>query len=339
MNHNKNELFLVTGAAGNLGLKIVKDLLAKNKKVRALVLPFEESIIKNIPKIEYVIGDITKIESLKPLFRQLPSQELIVIHCASKISIASKTNKSLQDINVNGTKNMLELAIKNHVKRFIYISSVHALEELPYPQVASEVDHFNLQNLHGGYAHTKAEASQLVLDAFKQNNLNAIILMPSGIIGPDQNLTGNMFNMLLNFLKGRLKIAVAGGFDFVDIRDVTSAIIKAIEIGDAGETFILSNRYYTFKEILDMLAEIANLPKTKIFLSKPVAKIFAILVEFFEQFTKNVPVITSYAIYTAFQNSLYSHEKATNLLGFNPRPLKDTLTDLVIDLKNRKIIK
>lgn len=333
-----NKLYIITGAAGNLGLNLTKSLVAKKQAVRALVLPHEVDLIKTIPEVEYTVGDITKPATLEPLFLYTNHRDIIFIHCASLISIASKSNQALEAINVQGTKNILNLVVKNKVKRFIYISSVHAFPELKKGEITYEIKQFDETKVIGGYARTKALATKQVMAAIDNHGLDGIIIFPSGIIGPGQNMNSNMLNMFLNYLRGTTKISVNGGFDFVDIRDVTAAIIKASEVAKKGDHFILSNQYYSFKEVMTTIADVATLKPIRVFLPKTIAYALATIFEIYYRISRRVPVLTKYAVYTAFQNSLYSHAHATKVLGFNPRPLKETLIDVVVDLKARKII-
>lgn len=114
-----------------------------------------------------------------------------------------------------------------------------------------EAARFDPGEVEGLYAKTKAEASQLVLDAAAQR-LDAVIVHPSGILGPGDFGQGHLTQMIADYLNGRLVACVKGGYDFVDVRDVADGVIAAAEKGRAGECYILSNRHYEVWELLDM---------------------------------------------------------------------------------------
>lgn len=327
-----NKLFIVTGAAGFLGQNLLQQLSEKNFKIRALIMAHETAIIQKYPEFEFIVGDITNKESLTPLFKKDIGQEMILIHGASYISITQKNNHLLELINVEGSKNIIDLAAKNKVKRVIYISSTHALPELPKGQVATEIANFDESKVVGAYGKSKARASQLFVEAQRANLFEVIIILPSGFIGPNAPKSDAMNQMLFKMINSRLPISSKGGFDFVDIRDVASAIIAAALNANKGENYILANKYYTFKEINEHLASLIKIKGPRFYLGKYLGYTIASFLEFISSNSTKPPMLTKYAVYTAFQNSKYSHNKAIKDLNFKPRELKATLKDILDSL-------
>lgn len=323
------QIYLVTGAAGHLGNVITKQLIENGESVRALVLAKE----KRIPeKADIFIGDIRDKESIRPCFENLNGHELLVIHCAGIVSITSKVDKTLYDVNVTGTKNVVDLCIEYSVSKLVYISSVHAIMEKPKGIIIKETTEFNPDNVVGAYAKTKAEATSYVLDAARKG-LNACVVHPSGIIGPYDYGGGHINALIIDYCKRRLTSGVNGGYDFVDVRDVASGIISASEKSDKGECYILSNRYYKISELLGMLHDITGKREIKRFLPLMFVKITAPLAELYYKILKQPPLFTSYSIYTLNSNALFSHQKATDELGYKTRDMRETLTDTVYWLK------
>lgn len=324
-----DKLYLVTGAAGHLGSVVSQQLIKSGKIVRALVLPIE----KHIPeKSEIYFGNICEKESIKQCFENRNGRELVVIHCAGIVSIASKYNRELYDVNVTGTRNVVDFCKKFNVSKLVYVSSVHAIPEKPDGAVITEISEFNPDKVVGAYAKTKAEATSYVLDATKQG-LNACVVHPSGIIGPHDYGRGHITTMVIDYYKRRLTSGIDGGYDFVDVRDVASGIISACDNGRRGECYILSNKYYQVREILTMLHEITGKKEIKNFLPLWFVKATAPLAELYYKILKQPPLFTSYSIYTLNSNALFSHQKATDELGYSTRDMKETLTDTVCWLK------
>ena len=187
-------------------------------------------------------------------------------------------------------------------------------------------------------AKTKAAASQIVLNAVKQG-LNASIVHPSGIIGPGDYGRTHLTQLVISYLNGTLTACVNGGYDFVDVRDVADGIISCVENGRAGECYILSNQFYTIQEVLDDLHEITGKRRLKSVLPLWFAKLTAPLAEVWYKMLRQPPLYTSYSLYTLESNGNFSHEKATQELGYHPRSMKDTLTDMAYWLESYNRIK
>ena len=323
------KIYLVTGANGHLGSTIINLLLKEKKNIRAFVL--ENDVLHLDKKVEIIRGNITDKKSIYPLFKDLENKEVIVIHCAGIVTIASKFDQKVYDVNVVGTKNIADVALEYKVKKFIHVSSVHAILEEKNKTI-KEVDKFYPDKVEGLYAKTKAEASNYILDMSKKG-LNAIVVHPSGIIGPSNYGKGHLSQLIIDYLNNRLTAIVKGGYDFVDVRDVADGILKAIEKGRVGECYILSNRYFEIKEIINLLHEVTNHKPIKTILPNWFAKLTAPIAELYYKILKQPPLYTSYSIYTLSTNSHFSHEKATKELDYNPRDMKETLKDTVDWLK------
>ena len=151
-----------------------------------------------------------------------------------------------------GTRHLLDACLTYPVKRLVYVSSVHALPEKDRFHVLQEVKRFSPESVVGGYAKTKAEATQAVLDAVS-DGLDAVIVQPSGILGPYDTTRNHLVQLVSDYVHGRLPACVRGGYDFVDVRDVAQGCLSALENGKTGECYILSNRHYEIKEILRMI--------------------------------------------------------------------------------------
>ena len=240
------KLYIITGANGHLGSTIIRYLIKlKNTYIRGLVLNKENLIIAK--NIEYIVGNIVDKTSLLPLFNEKEKfDKVIVIHTAGIIDISGDINEKIYNVNVNGTKNIVDMSLENNVDKFLYTSSVHAIPENKNNAKITEIDKFSADKVIGGYAKTKAIATEYVLEAVKKG-LNAIVVHPSGIIGPYDNSGNFLVQLVNNYIQGKLPACVKGGYDFVDVRDVAKGCILAINKGKIGRTYILSNKYYSKK--------------------------------------------------------------------------------------------
>lgn len=332
-------IYIVTGAAGHLGGHVTRQLLEKGKNVRAFVLPSERSHMEKIQcaKLEIFSGDICDPDSLKAVFEKKEGMDFIVIHCAGIISILEKEDECVRRVNVEGTANMIGACKKYGVKRLVYISSVHAIPEQPQGVITYEAKHFSPELVRGCYAKTKAEATQLVLDASAEG-LNAVVIHPAGIIGPGAPKSSNMMHLIIKFAGGKLPAAVHGGFDFVDVRDVAAGVVAASESGKNRECYILGSKWYDLREFFDLLAEAAHRKKLKLYLPFWAVKLFVPIAETYYKLANKTPLFTSYSLFTLRQNAIYSHEKAQKEFGYKVRPLKETFQDILAYLKEEGIL-
>lgn len=331
-------IFIVTGANGFLGNNIVRKLLQNQEnEVRALVLPHDKTTALDGLGCKRYEGDVTKKETLTALFDVPEESELFVIHCAAIVYIKSKYNPLVYDVNVNGTKNIIEKVLEKNAK-LVYVSSVHAIPEKPEGQIITEITDFDPGKVTGQYAKTKAETARYVLETVKKKNLNACIVHPSGIIGPGDFGSSHLTQLIIDFARGRLKACVKGGYDFVDVRDVAAGVVNACYEGQKGECYILSNRYVTIRELLDTVSEVQNTKKIKSVLPMWLAKLTAPLSELYYAALKQPPLYTKYSLYTLNTNSDFSNEKAKAELDYRTRDFKETIRDTINWLKeNGKI--
>lgn len=323
------KVYLVTGALGHLGNTIINKLLQAGKSVRGFDLAgcavrpeFEKG------ELELVYGDIKEEESVRAFFCPDKKEERIVIHTAGIVSIASKYDKLVYDVNVGGTLNLLTLCKETGAEKLVYISSVHALPEGEKGSVITETGVFDPAKVHGLYAKTKAEATAAVLAAAKEG-LNASVLHPSGILGPFDYGHGHMTQLVIDYMNGRLTACVNGGYDFVDVRDVAEAAVTCAEKGRAGECYIVSNRYVSVRELLNTLHLVTGKRKIRTVLPMWFAKLTAPLAEGYYKLLKQTPLYTAYSLYTLNCNAVFSHEKAGKELQYAPRPIEETLKDTV----------
>ena len=315
--------YLVTGACGHLGGTLVRLLERTGAQVRGLRLPSEQA--RDRAHVTYYPGDVRDRDSLRPLFRGLAGREVVVFHTAAIVDISGEATPQMHDVNVNGTKNILALCREYGVKRLVYVSSVHAIPEKDGYAVLREVDRFSPRQVTGGYAKTKAEATQAVLDAAAQG-LDAVVVHPSGILGPFDGTGNHLVQLVKEYAGGKLPACVKGGYDFVDVRDVAAGCLAAAEKGRSGQCYILSNRHYEVKEVLAMAKTLCHgrrLPVLPMWMAQAAEP----LLGWVARVKKQRPLYTKYSLYTLRSNDRFDHGKATAELGYRPRDLRQTVRD------------
>ena len=320
-------LFLVTGVAGNLGSSVLRELLAQGEKVRGLVLPGDPAATRLPEGVEKVEGDILNPADLKRFFSVPAGTEVIVIHCAGLVSTAWSYDARVYQTNVVGTGNVVDQCVAAKVKKLVYTSSVHAIPEKPQGGLMEEITEFAPEKIVGFYGKSKAMASQLVMDAVRERGLDATIVFPVGLCGPEDYACGYVTELLVEGAGNKLPAGVQGGYDFADVRDVAAGVVAACQKGVKGETYILGNRYVSVKEILQLVHELTGARLVKLMVPRWFARLFVPGFALYYKLGKRRPLFNRYALYTLGSNANFSSEKAKGVLGYTTRPFKETVRD------------
>jgi dihydroflavonol-4-reductase len=326
--------YLVTGAAGHLGSAVVRELIESGQTdIRVLVMPGDKAASSLPEGIERIYGDLLDKAAIGQFFDIPEDAETIVIHCAGIVSTSMKSSKKIYEVNVGGTKNIVDACVSNTVKKLVYVSSIHAMPTLPHGQMMTEIDAFDPAKVVGPYAKTKAEATAYVSAAVK-NGLNATIVYPCGILGPyDYARSNNITQLIIQFCLGKMPMGVKSGFDFVDVRDVAQGIVAAAGKGRKGEGYILGNRQVSVPEMFDLFHRETGRKRTRFFAPMWLAKAGLPFSALYYKLRRQRPLFCTYSLHTLGENSLYSHAKASHELGYKARPFEETIRDTIAWLK------
>jgi len=327
-------VILVTGATGHIGNILVNQLagLYPQETIRLFLQPQERLHMFDGLKLEIFFGDIRREADV----RRSVNGARLVFHLAGLIDTAPRHPELLHQVNALGTRLIVEACLDHHVERLIYVSSVHALPDLPDNQLITEVCDFPVPNLLGPYAQSKSAATAAVYDGIARG-LDAVIVFPSGVIGPfdyQKSQMGYLFRYLST--QGWLKVVMSfnGAYNFVDVRDVVSGILAAAQKGRSGEGYILSGHQVTLRDIINLEREALGQKKPLIFFAPTwVIRAGAWLATVFSRLLRIKPIFTPYSVSVLQSNCNISHAKATAELGFQPRPLLETFRDIMLWLQ------
>ncbi len=325
-----NRIYLLTGAAGFLGSHICTQLLERGEQVRAFVLkgdPAVKYIPENVEKFE---GNLCNEEDCQAFFEVEAGKETVCIHCASMVTVNPAYSEKLMAVNVDGTDNIIS-AMKNHpeCKKLVYVSSTGAIPEAPKGKAISEVSHFYPYDesvVVGWYSRTKAIATQHVLDAAREG-LNACVVHPSGILGPNDMAIGETTKTIIKIIKGEMPIGMQGSFNLCDVRDLAAGCIAAADKGRRGECYILANEEVTLKEMCQMLDKELHCGTCKAYLPLGLAKKLAKIMEKKAAHGGTQPIMTTFSVYNLERNNRFDYSKAERELGYKTRPYAETLHD------------
>ena len=315
---------VVTGATGHIGNVLVRKLVESGYEVKAFIRNSEKADYLKYLNIEFCYGDVRDIESLRNAFNGSD----IVFHLAGLIDIGNGNKKLMYDVNVKGSRNVVQACKECHVKRLVYTSSVHAIPEKKKGDIITETKNFSENLVKGTYAKTKAEATKYMLNQFG-DDLEIIITHPSGVIGPYEYIPSNLGQLIIDCANKKIGAYLNGGYNFVDVRDVADGIIGAAEKGKNGECYILAGKYVSIKDLMHYVEELTGVKAPRFKIARWFAYATGFLSEIYYKIRNEKPLFTSYAVYTIGTNSNFSNKKVETELGYHVRDIKDTIKDTI----------
>ncbi len=246
---------LVTGGTGFVGANLVDGLNAAGHTAR--VLRRETSRLDALDGLTYeeVVGDILDYDSLIPAMEGCDW----VFHAAAVSDYWRQGTARLYEVNVEGTRNVLQAAQTAGIERLVYTSSMVALGIPPFGQSMDETHEFNVSPRRFPYAHSKHLAEQEVQKAVR-NGLEAIIVNPAVIIGPRDvnNISGSIGFLVA---RGWVRFYLPGGVNCVAVEDVVAGHIAAAERGRPGERYILGGENLPVRQVIDAVVELSGVPR------------------------------------------------------------------------------
>lgn len=312
----------VTGASGHLGANVVRTLLQHGHRVKAIVHQHTRGI-DSLP-VEQAFGDVLDINSLQSAFGGVD----MVIHLASRISIVSWDSEQVEATNTTGVKNVITACLSSRVKRLVHVSSIHAHEKVPLDQELNETRELVNSRNAATYDSSKARG-ELIVQAAVQDGMDAIIVNPTGIIGPYDFEPSLLGAGLLTFARGHIPITIGGGFDWVDARDVSEGILKAAELVPPGGKYLLSGHWVAMQDVTREVRRVMGKKPPLFAFPLRGAVCITPVVTAIDRVTGRRPLFTAAAVKALDSNRYISHVKASSAFGYEPRPFTETIRDTI----------
>lgn len=315
-----NKLVAVTGASGHIGGNLCRMLLEKGYRIRALVYRDTKAI--DGLDIEVVKGELTDEAAIQQLVKGVDC----VFHLAAKISIEGDPDGSVYQTNVVGTETVVQACLKYKVRRLIFFSSIHSYNPEPLDELVTEKRGWDNRPQASAYNRSKV-AGEMYTKQAANLGLEVIILNPTGVIGPYDFKPSLMGQTLIQLFQGKLPALVAGGFDWVDVRDICAAAIQAIHQGKSGENYILSGHWMSMRHYAALTNDTAGIQKKRTILPLWMAQLGAPFAKLTAKLKGEAPVFTYESLATLKEYRHISHERAQKALGYTARPLATSLKD------------
>jgi dihydroflavonol-4-reductase len=308
---------LVTGGTGFVGGAIVQRLLADGRDVKALARSDDSAGALREKGAEPVRGDILDPEALTTAMRGCE----VVYHAAGVNALCFRDTGSLFDINVRGSRNVVDAAAAAGVRRVVYTSSGAALGEAR-GTVGSETSPHRGSFL-SSYERSKYEAERTVLAAARETGIEVVCVNPASVQGPGR-ATGST-KLLLDYLNGKLKAIVESTVSLVDIADCTEGHLLAEVRGKPGEQYVLSGATLTVRDGIELLGRLTGINESVRTLPPAVATTAAVAVEAVARLRGKTPRVCRDLVRTALHGHAYDGSKATRELGLEYTPVEETI--------------
>ena len=327
-------LALITGSSGHVGSNLIRELTKQNYKIRCIDFDGDHRAYESFD-VEIIKGDITERDSLVPIFKDVE----IVFHTAALINLDRRYRDQIRLVNVFGTENVCQASLNAGVKKLIHFSSVDAFYRFPIEEPLLEdrklIDDPNAVP----YDLSKADGQKIVID-FCQQGLDASIIHPTSIVGPNDFKPGLPMQEMVNLANGKRKVLPNWGYNFVDVRDLCTTAISAVSKGKTGQNYIVGGEYHMYSYIAKLMEEqlertvlLGTIPNFVSYLGLPYEYIKSLI-------TKKPRVLTVDTLHTGKTgNKIVPSTLARSELGHNPRPLEETIHDMVSFFQKRGLIK
>ena len=322
----------VTGAAGFLGSHICRALLHCGYAVCAVT---REGSNRQLPEdlseqVELRTADVRNPESLNQALQNAHA----VVHSTEVETIDADPTGLADEVNLTGTRNVIQACIGNGVRKLVHISSIHAFSTLNGTtlSVSSKLD----QNSKIPYKATKAEAHISVLDATRGGWLNASIVCPSALIGPGDSEPTLAGSMLLAIVHKRLPCLVNGGFWWSDVRDVAHAIANAVGTSEyGGEVHFTAGRYVKTAVLARLCARVLEHKAMCPVIPYSLARVGLPLIKYAARRIRS-PLYSRNSLELLHDCPVsVDQSSAKELLGYEPRPLEESLRDAFVWFKEQ----
>lgn len=313
---------VVTGGCGHIGTNLVRALLDRGARVRVTDVREPGSLVRL--GASWVAADVRDTAAMRAAFEGAD----VVYHLAAVISVIGDMRGVVRDVNVTGVRHVAEAALEAGVRRLVHCSSVHAYDlSQSVGRIVDEESPRAVDPRLPAYDRSKA-AGEAQLQRVIDRGLDAVVVNPTGVIGPVDEGPSRMGVVLLAAWRRRLPAVVAGGFDWVDVRDVVSALTAAAEHGRSGQNYLIPGHRLSVRELVDAAGTVADIRPPATTLPMWFARMWSPLATTIARSSSNPLLYTADTLHALATFPQVSGAKAARELGHRPRPYLETLNDL-----------
>jgi len=312
----------VTGASGHVGANLVRALLARGDEVRVL-LRTDDRAVRGLG-VERIPGDLLDPAALA----ELVSGVELVFHAAALVAISGGRDEEIERVNVGGSRRVAEACLAAGVRRVVHFSSIHAFESSARGLAMDEATPCVRERGAPAYDRSKAAGEREML-AVAARGLEVVILNPTAIVGPCDFKPSHTGRLIVALTRRRMPALVAGGFDWVDVRDVASAALAAGERGRPGERYLVSGHWLSIAELAREVARCTGVASPRFVAPLWAARLGVPFVTAFARVFGREALYTAESLRALRLSRQVDSSKARLELGHVPRHFADTIRDSV----------
>jgi dihydroflavonol-4-reductase len=318
-----NDLAFVTGASGFVGSAVARRLAGDGCRLRLLVRP--SSKLDNIDGLgtEIVTADMRDGPALAKAMRGARW----LFHVAADYRLWARDPSEIVRNNLEGTRAVMQAAMSAGVERVVYTSSVATLKPHDDGTPADETSRHTVDTAIGAYKRSKLVAERLVERMIQDEALPAVIVNPSTPIGPRDIKPTPTGRVIVEAALGRIPAFVDTGLNLAHVDDVAEGHLLALKNGRIGESYVLGGQDVGFRDMVRVIAELANRRPPTIGLPRGPLFPIAYIAEAMARLTGKEPFITADALKMAKYHMFFSSAKAEREFGYKARPYREALVD------------
>ncbi|MGE0762873.1 MAG: NAD-dependent epimerase/dehydratase family protein [Bdellovibrionales bacterium] len=323
---------LITGASGFVGQWLVRRLTHENCQIRVLRRK-SSSTEPARPGVEVAWGDVTDAESVATAAQGVHT----IFHLAGHVGYSRAERTIMDQVNVQGTHNILSACRRQGVSRLVHMSSVVAVgASFDGKAPLNENSIFNLHHLNLGYFETKWQAEQLVMSAVRRGEVDAVAVNPATIYGAGDASKGSR-KVQLKVARGKFPFYTGGGVSVIAVEDVVEATVCAWKRGRTGERYILSGDNITIQQLFHMIAKASGADAPRIYLPNPVVRAIGLVGDQLEAIGRKGPLNSENA-WSSILFHWFDNQKARRELGLNPQPAEMAIARSVGWIKEKGLL-
>ena len=321
-------LVIVTGANGLLGTNVIIELLSRGYSVRGLLRNINDFHYKKHSNLELIQGDFTNKQTVAAAIKGCD----YVIHVAAIARHNLPRYSRYKHVNAAATENLVQLAVKENLKKFVYISTANAFGYGTMEKPGNENMKIKKPFSESYYVKSKIEAQQSVLN--HRDEISVIIVNPTWMLGAYDSKPSSGKIILMGLRK--VIFYPPGGKNFVHVQDVAKGIVNALEAGNNGEAYLLANENLSYKEFFKKVSALTNRHPLYIKIPRFLLFILGVFGDCFRAMGIKSSISLNNMKMVCVDN-FYSNNKATAELNLTFQPTEKSIEDAINWFNERKV--